>query len=154
MVAPLDIEIANGGQHVQNLTCSRTTIEDITYHMQRINRQRMNKIANSDNQLFRTTRLNNRIDNGIVIRLPVMLLKVRFMQQFLDDISIIRRQQLMHFGTAVFDGHGTRNLHHLLNHLAVPCFQLCTGKGVFDELYAFVRIVYQRAESTFVFLGH
>ena len=80
MVAPLDIIVTHGGQHIQNLSGSGTTIEDIADDMQRINGERMNEIGNDDDELVGTACLNDSIDDSVVISLSVMLLQIGFMQ--------------------------------------------------------------------------
>jgi hypothetical protein len=55
----------------------------------------MNEIGDGDQQLVGTAGLDDRFDDRVVIGLPVMLLQVRLVQQFLDDVRIIARQQFI-----------------------------------------------------------
>ena len=71
MVSPLDIVVTNGGEHVQYLGGSGTTIEDISYDMKRVNGERMNEITDGNNELVGTTGLDDGVNDGVVIGLPV-----------------------------------------------------------------------------------
>ena len=91
--------------------------------MERVNGQGMNEITDDDDELVGTAGLDDGIDDGVVIGLPLMLLQVRLMQQLAYDIGIVLRHESPHFGTAVFDGHRTGDIHYLMQPYAVPFFQ-------------------------------
>ena len=80
MVAPLDIKIPHGGEHVQDLRCTRSAVEDIANDMQRVNGQRMNEIRYGYQQLIGTAGLDDGIDDGVVVGVAVVLLEVRLVQ--------------------------------------------------------------------------
>ena len=123
MVSPLDIVVADGRKDIKNLACSGSSIKNVSDDMQRVNCQRMNEIRDDNNQIFRASGFNNGIDNSIVIRLSVMLLKVRFVEQFSNDIFIPFRQEAVYFRTAVFDCDRPRDIHYLVQARAIPFFK-------------------------------
>ena len=123
MVAPLNIILTYGGQYVQNLACTRTSVEYITNYMQRINRQAVNQVTDGDNQLLCTTGLDDGIDDGVIIGLTILLFDTRFVHQLRNNVRIILRQNALNLATAVFDGYGTSDTYYLMQTPPVPFFQ-------------------------------
>ena len=76
MVSPLDIVVAHGGEDIEDFASARSTIKDVSYDMERVNRQRMNKIRDDDDEIFGTSGLDDGINDGIVIGLAVVLLQI------------------------------------------------------------------------------
>ena len=73
VVTPLDVIIANGGQHIQNLLCTRSTVEDVAHDMERIDYQTMNEIADCDDHLLSTTGVNDSLQDRMVVILTSAL---------------------------------------------------------------------------------
>ena len=89
VVAPLDVVVAHGGEHVQYLAGARSTVEDVTYDMQGVDGERMDEIGYLDEQLFGAAGLDDGVDDGVVVVDAVALLQVRLMEQLLDNIAIL-----------------------------------------------------------------
>ena len=175
MVAPLNIVVAHGVQHIENLAGSRAAVENISYDVQFVDRQAMDKIRDGNDQLVGTTGFDDGIDDGVVIRLAVFLLHVRFVQQLGDDIFVSGGQEPAHLAAAVFDGHRACYVHHLVQPPLVPFpqggqvrdlriepeerfvfFRFSPFRGLWgfivplDEFDPLVGVVDQRAEGAFL----
>ena len=146
VVAPLDIVVTDGREHVKDLGCARPAVEDVSDDMERVNGQGMNEITDDDDELVGTAGLDDSFDDGVVIGLAVVLLQTRLVQQFADDIGVVLRQQFLHLGTAVLDGDRTGDLHDLAQTAFVPIVRL-----VF-HLQTLVGIIDERTQRPFVFL--
>ena len=114
MVSPLDIVVAHGREDIENFAGARSTIKDISYDMERVNRERMNKIRDNYDEIFGTSGLDDGINDSIVIGLAVVLLQIRFVEQFANDIFVSGGKKPAHFRTAVFDGHRACDINHLV----------------------------------------
>ena len=150
MIAPLDIVVSHCGEHVEYLARTRTAVKDVAYYMQRVDGERMNEITDHYQQLFGAACLDDGIDDGVVVGLPVVLFQVGLVEQFFDDIRVVRRQQFVHFRPAVFDSHGTGYVHHLVQPFAVPRLHVrLHGTFVLDAL---VGIIDERTQRPFLVL--
>ena len=67
MVTPLDIIVTDGREHVKDLGCTRSAVEDVSDDMERINGQGMNEITDDDDELVGTAALDDSLDDGVVI---------------------------------------------------------------------------------------
>ena len=76
MVSPLDVIVAYGGEDVEYLGSTRSAVEDIADDMQGVDSERMDEIADGDEELFGATGLDDGINDGIVIGVAVVLLEV------------------------------------------------------------------------------
>ena len=157
MVTPLYIIVMNSGQHLQYLVRSGSTVEDVTHHMDYINRQTVYKVRNLYQQIFRTACLNNTLNNRIEVIRPVML-NARFMQQLFYHVRKRRRQQLAHFRPRIFDRHRTSYFRHLVQTTTVPLRHSAYSFALILELQlpivqvlnTLVWIVYQCTQRPFL----
>ena len=121
---------------------SRTTIVNITYDVQGVNRQPLDKIAHSDNEIVRTLGGNNGandyIDVGMFIRLYT-----RLMQQLLNDVRKFLRQRFPHLRARVFGRNILANLYQLIQRNQIPVVQI--SFPFLYQLQFLFGIIYQSA---------
>ena len=104
MVAPLNIHIVHVHQFVQNDIRPGPPVKDISDDVQLVNGQRLDQMAEGDNEGLRNSRLNNGSNDIVIIALLVHILG--HVQQFIHYVAQFPRNPLPHPGSGVLGGNG------------------------------------------------
>ena len=87
MIPPLNIQWMIGQKLVHNQVRSRTSVINISDNMQVVHSQSLDQFAQCNNNVFRTSNFNNRIDNGSIIGLFIRHIRLAH-NQFFHDVCI------------------------------------------------------------------
>ena len=121
----------------------RTTVEDISQDMERINGQALDQLTERRDEIVGSTGADNGIDDDTHISLPVRKHGV-VVQQFLNDVGEFLWQGFAHFGTGIFRGYILAYGNQLVQCCQIPAVYiafLC-----FDQMKLLLRIINQGAE--------
>ena len=130
---------------------SRTTIVNITNHVQQVDRQALYQIADSDNKIVRPSSRDDRA-NDLVHISGLIGLNRRLMQQLLNNVGELAGQCLPHLRPSIFRGDVTANTNQLVQCHLIPILQVTLLP--FDQLQLFFRVIDQRAKLLFLGLTH
>ena len=123
VVTPLYVEVAVFAQHVHYQVRAGAAVVHIAEHMQLVDAQPLNHIAQRRDEGVCLARRDDCLYNPVEVLLLVVVRR-RFVQKFFYDIGELGRKCLAHLRACVFRRHSLTHLYQLIERHAVEIAQL------------------------------
>ena len=147
MVSPLDVKGMVIHQAIHDKVRARSSVINIPKHMKMIHNQSLDQLCKGNDEILRSSNVNNGIHNGVVISFLVQNLCL-LRDQFLDHIGVISRQGLAYLGSGIFGGSRLAQLDQTVQGDLVPVLHVRLFFLHIGNL--FLGIVHKSCQGTFV----
>ena len=119
--------------------------------MERVDDKPLDEFANGDDEGLSAVHIDHGIDDAVVVVLFVGLALI-LVEQFLNDIGKVGRQQFTYFGTRIFGRNHAGHRHHLMEGDAIPVLNVDFLFA--DQTQTFLGIIDEGTECAFVLFTH
>ena len=143
VVAPLNVEVVVITQDIHDQVCPGTSVVDVAYHVQQVDRQPLDQVGQSDDEIVGPTCGDDGSDDLIDIGRFVGF-DGRLVQQLLDDVGKLLRKRLAHLRAGVFRGDIAAHAHQLVQRHPVPIVEVALFLS--NKLQFLLRVVDQRTK--------